>query len=154
MSKKDEKLTFYRLFVTQKLFTLAKKSDIIFSMMFYYSYVVTWWTSNFVYFRRSNMVHLSIEERLVILAESGRVNGFTLKLWKSQVSRLQKQGIVVTNPRPTDRKGENRYDIDFSLPLPGTMSEKLYGIAVEANPKLKEVSEIPPEPLNHPYEMD
>ena len=100
------------------------------------------------------MVQLTIEERLVILAESGRVNGFTLKLWNSQVSRLQKQGIVVTNPRHTERKGENRYDIDFSLPLPGTMSEKLYNIAVKANPKLKEVSQTPPEPLNHPYEMD
>mgnify|MGYP001625463708 CR=1 FL=1 len=51
MSKKDEKLAFNSLIVTQKLFTLGKKSGIIFSTMFYYSYVVTWRTSNFVYFK-------------------------------------------------------------------------------------------------------
>ena len=100
------------------------------------------------------MIRLSIEERLTIFAEGGRLNGFTLRLWADQAAKLQRQGIVLTNPIPTGRKGETRYDIDFSLPLPGTMSETLYYIAVTVNPKIKEVSQTPPEPMKHPYEMD
>ena len=49
------------------------------------------------------MIRLSIEERLTIFAEGGRLNGFTLRIWADQAPKIQKPGIVHTDPIPTGR---------------------------------------------------
>ena len=82
------------------------------------------------------MTHcITIEERLEVFAQGGRTHGFTLRLWHSKAKALEKQGIVLRNPKPTERKGEKQYEIDFSLPIPGTLSQKLYDIAKKNRPK-------------------
>lgn len=72
-----------------------------------------------------------IEQRLEEFAELGKDHGFTLRIWDSKVKSLEKEGIRLLNPKPTGRRGENRYEIDFSNPVPGTMSERLYHIALQ-----------------------
>lgn len=100
------------------------------------------------------MTHrITIEERLEIFAQGGLTHGFTLRLWDSKAKALEKQGIVLRNPKPTGRKGEKQYEIDFSLPLPGTLSQELYNIAKEHAPKESEDS-APAEPLHPPYSQD
>ena len=79
------------------------------------------------------MTHrITIEERLEIFAQGGLTGGFTLKLWKSKAKSLEKQGIVLFNPKPTGRNGEMKYEIDYSVPIPGTLSETLYQMAMES----------------------
>lgn len=73
-----------------------------------------------------------IEQRLEEFAELGKDHGFTLRIWDSKVKSLEKEGIRLLNPKPTGRMGEHRYEIDFSHPIPGTMSERLYHIALQA----------------------
>lgn len=76
------------------------------------------------------MTHrISIEDRLEIFAQGGLTHGFTLRLWNAKAKTLEKQGIILRNPKPTGRKGENQYEIDFSNPTPGTFSQELYDIA-------------------------
>ena len=100
------------------------------------------------------MTHrITIEERLEVFAQGGLTHGFTLRLWDSKAKSLEKQGIVLSNPKPTGRKGENQYEIDFSLPLPGTFSQELYNIAMECCPV--GVENLPSaEPLHPPYSQD
>ena len=76
--------------------------------------------------------HITLLERLEVFAEGGVLNGFTLRLWDKQAERLKKEGILLKNPQPTGRKGENRYEIDFSSPIHGTLSMRLYLMALEA----------------------
>ena len=78
---------------------------------------------------------LSIEDRLEIFAEGGLFNGFTLCLWNKQADHLLEEGIILSDPKPTGRKGEYRYKIDFSHPSKGTLSERLYLMACEARGK-------------------
>ena len=94
---------------------------------------------------------LTIEDRLMIFAEGGITNGFTLRLWKDKAKKLEKEGIVLRNPVPTGRSGETKYEIDFSVPMPGTFSEQLYEIAVVSG---KNESTIEAGTINHPYEVD
>lgn len=97
--------------------------------------------------------HISIEDRLESFAENGILCGFTLKLWKSKAKSLEKMGIVLRNPIPTGRKGECEYEIDYSIPIPGTFSEELYNMAM-AFQKANRVFFSPSEPISLPYDMD
>lgn len=74
---------------------------------------------------------ISIEDRLTIFAESGMVNGFTLNIWKAKAKKLMQEGIKLENPQPTGKKGLTKYGIDFSDPIPGTLSERLFMMAME-----------------------
>lgn len=75
--------------------------------------------------------HITIEERLEIFALKGFTGGFTLKLWPCKAKSLEKQGIILRQQKPTSRKGEYTYEIDFSMPIPNTLSEELYNIAIK-----------------------
>ena len=77
--------------------------------------------------------HITIEERLEIFAQRGMTHGFSLKLWPSKAKALRREGIVLSNPRPTGRRGEKRFDINFSNPTPGKFSETLFLMAMEEN---------------------
>lgn len=97
--------------------------------------------------------HITIEDRLESFAENGMLCGFTLKLWNSKAKSLEKMGIMLRNPISTGRKGEYEYEIDFSIPIPGTFSEELYNIAMAYRKENGEVLPTP-EPINLPYDMD
>lgn len=92
------------------------------------------------------------EDRLEEFAQKGRTSGFRISLWKNQAKKLEKEGIILRNPRPTEQSGKISYDIDFSLPIPGTFSEHLHKIALENVPEGKK-DEEPAEPLHPPYEL-
>ena len=96
---------------------------------------------------------ITIEDRLEAYAEKGELGGFTLKLWKSKAKSLEKQGIVLHNPVPTGREGEAQYEIDFSIPIPGTFSEELYNMAMKVRQK-KGIVSPKAEPLYPPYSME
>ena len=96
---------------------------------------------------------VTIEDRLESFAAKGQLGGFTLKLWNSKAKSLQRQGIVLHNPVPTEREGEIRYEIDFSIPVPGTLSQQLYDTAMKVR-KQKGIISPEAEPHNPPYSMD
>lgn len=75
--------------------------------------------------------NFSIEKMLEEFAKLGKDHVFKLRILDSKVKSLEKEGIRLLNPQPTGRRGENRYEIDFSNPVPGTMSERLYHIALQ-----------------------
>ncbi len=91
------------------------------------------------------------EKRLVEFAAHGRTAGFRLPLWDGQAKKLRKEGVALSGETPTGTKGKNFYDIDFSLPIPGTFSEYLHKIALENIPEGSE--DKPIEPLHPPYEL-
>lgn len=94
------------------------------------------------------------EERLESFARQGRTAGFRITLWKGQAKKLGKEGIVLRDELPTETKGKFSYSVDFSLPVPGTFSERLNQIAWEAWKELSDESDsTEPEPLHHPYEL-
>ena len=95
--------------------------------------------------------HTTIEDRLEAFDLKGKTCGFTLKLWSSKAKSLEKRGIILRNPQPTERKGEALYEIDFSLPLPGSYAEELYNIAQKNRPADQEENWTEPEPLHPPY---
>jgi len=97
--------------------------------------------------------HISIEDRLEMYAEHGYTKGFTLKIWNPKANYLRLQGVSLRNPIPTDRRGEYQYEVDFSAPLPGTLSERLYKIAMEVNPD-QIVTARPSGPFPIPYNID
>lgn len=96
----------------------------------------------------------NIEERLEAFASRGKTNGFTLRIWSSKAKALEKQGIILRNPKPTGRIGEAEYEIDFSIPMPGTFSEYLYEIAMRKNisESVQAIGDVTP--LPHPYNQD
>lgn len=96
---------------------------------------------------------ITIEDRLENKAYKGITCGFTLKLWPSQAKALERKGLVLRNPKPTKRRGEKEYEIDFSIPVPGTYSEDLYKIAVEHQPQPDPNAPLA-EPLHPPYAFD
>ena len=78
---------------------------------------------------------IPIEDRLAIFAQGGMMKGFTLKIWKRKAVYLEKEGIKLTNPKPTGKKGLSKYEVDFSTPIPGTLSQRLYNLAMENSPE-------------------
>lgn len=70
-----------------------------------------------------------IEDLKNCALSTGRTSGIRKKLWKSQAKFLQSEGIVLSNPKATKRVGEAEYEIDFSKPVPGTLSEELFNAA-------------------------
>lgn len=91
------------------------------------------------------------EERLEAFARQGRTAGFRISIWKGQAKKLEKEGIILRDELSTETKGKFSYEVDFSLPIPGTFSEHLHKIALENRPE--ESDDKPVEPLHPPYEL-
>ena len=91
------------------------------------------------------------EERLESFARQGRTDGFRITIWKGQAKKLEREGIILRDELPTETKGKFSYTVDYSLPIPGTFSEKLNKIAWENRPEGSDNSA--PEPLHPPYEL-
>ena len=81
------------------------------------------------------MRNVTIEERLVEYASLGYTKGFRLNIWHRKASQLSREGIRLTEARPTGREGESRYKIDFSVPIPGTFSQTLFDLATSGTSK-------------------
>lgn len=92
------------------------------------------------------------EEKLKSFARNGRTRGFRIKLWKGQAKKVEKEGVILRDPKETDQKGQMSYEVDFSWPIPGTLSEELYEIACQNAPNGGKDVE-PVEPLHPPYEI-
>lgn len=92
------------------------------------------------------------EEKLKVFARNGRTSGFRITLWKGQAQKVEKEGVILRDPKATDKKGRMSYAVDFSWPIPGTLSEELYEIACQNAPNSGKDNE-PIEPMHLPYEI-
>lgn len=61
---------------------------------------------------------VTIMDRIEVYANSGEISA-PLKLWKSQISSLKKDGFDVSVVSPTERKGEFYCNISWKNPKGG-----------------------------------
>lgn len=71
-----------------------------------------------------------LEQRLDTIAVSGKTHG-VLRLWKNQISQLEKGGCKVTVISSTNRKAESLCDVDWSKPT-GPLAKHLLEISNHA----------------------
>ena len=71
-----------------------------------------------------------LEQRLDTIAVSGKTHG-VLRLWKNQISRLEKDGCKVTVISSTNRGAESLCDVDWSYPT-GPLAKHLLEISNHA----------------------
>ena len=68
-----------------------------------------------------------LEQRLDIIAVSGKTHG-VLRLWKNQISQLERNGCKVTVISSTNREAESLCDVDWSNPT-GPIAKHLLEIS-------------------------